>query len=73
MAAAADFNFSVNDNSVKYRPISRNFSAYIPVMYVNSELCKPAVNIEIQDGDSRHSENRQKAISQAPIDGFSCY
>ena len=73
MAAAADYNSSVNDNSVKYRPISTKFSAYIPLMYVNLELCEPAVNIEIQDGDSRHNENRQKAISQAPIDGFSCY
>ena len=41
----------------------------IPVI-VNLKFWKPEVKIEIQDGDDRHIENRQKAITQAPIDGF---
>ena len=40
------------------------------LVIVNFKFSKPEVKIEIQDGDGRHVENRQKAVSQAPIDGF---
>ena len=46
------------------------FSEYMTLMILNLKFWKPEVKIEIQDGDGRHIENRQMAISQAPTDGF---
>jgi hypothetical protein len=40
------------------------------LVIVNSKLSKPEVKMKIQDGDSRHIKNRQKAVSQAPTDGI---
>jgi hypothetical protein len=40
------------------------------LVILNLKFWKPEVKIKIQDGDDGHIENRQKAISQAPIDGF---
>jgi hypothetical protein len=40
------------------------------LVIVNLKFWKPGVKIKIQDGDGRHIENRQKAVSQAPTDGF---
>jgi hypothetical protein len=40
------------------------------LVIVNVKFLKPEVKIKIQDGDGRHIENRQQAISQAPTDGF---
>ena len=40
------------------------------LVIVNLKFWKPEVKIEIQAGDGRDIENRQTAISQAPIDGF---
>ena len=37
---------------------------------LNLKFWKPEVKIKIEDGDGRHIENRQKAVSQAPTDGF---
>jgi hypothetical protein len=46
------------------------FSGYMTLVIVNLKIWKPEVKIKIQDGDGRHIENRQKAVSQAPTDGF---
>jgi hypothetical protein len=40
------------------------------LVIVNLKFWKPGVKIKIQDGDGRHIENLQKAVSQAPTDGF---
>jgi hypothetical protein len=37
---------------------------------VNLKFSQLEVKIKIQDGDGRHIENRQNAVSQAPTDGF---
>jgi hypothetical protein len=46
------------------------FSGYMTLVMVNFKFRKPDVKIKIQDGDGRHIENRQKAVSQARTDGF---
>jgi hypothetical protein len=40
------------------------------LVMLNLKFRKLEVKIKIQDGDGRHIENRQKAVSQAPTDGF---
>jgi hypothetical protein len=40
------------------------------LVIVNLKFWTPEVKIKIQDGDGRHIENRQKAVSQEPTDGF---
>jgi hypothetical protein len=40
------------------------------LVILNLKVWKAEVKIKSQDGDGRHIENRQKAVSQAPTDGF---
>ena len=44
------------------------FSGYMTL--VNLKFWKQEDKIKIKHGDGRHIENRQKAVSQAPTDGF---
>jgi hypothetical protein len=46
------------------------FSGYMTLVIVKLKFWKAEVKIKIEDGDGRHIENRQKAVSQAPTDGF---
>jgi hypothetical protein len=40
------------------------------LVIVNLKFWKSEVKLKFQDGDGRHIENRQKAVCQAPTDGF---
>ena len=60
-------------NFFKIDPIYVKFETLVELNKPLSEIAKPEVEIEIQDGCRRHLENAQIAISQEPFDRFHSY